>query len=243
MLTIDEGYFFGIGAFETVAVEDGKPILMDAHYARLCRAMEFLKITHSIEEVKEKTEEILRKPEMQSGRKVLKITVSEKNITVSSRENTYTSEVYEKGFTTAYSQVRRNETSSFTYHKTLNYGDCLFEKRLAKAKGIDEPVFLNTRGEIAEGATTNVFFVKNGELFTPSVSSGLLPGILREYICSRYLVNEFVIRPEEIIEFDEMFVTNSLLGIMPVTSLDSFKFPSREKGRSLLEEYREFCRS
>lgn len=241
MLTIDEGYFFGIGAFETVAVEEGKPILLGAHYARLCRAMEFLKITHSIEKVKEKAEEVLRKPEMQRGRKVLKITVSEKNILVSSRENTYTLEDYIRGFSTVYSEVKRNETSSFTYHKTLNYGDCLFEKRLAKAKGMDEPVFLNTKGEISEGATTNVFFVKDGELFTPPVSSGLLPGILREYICGTYPVKECVIRPEEITEFDEMFLTNSLLGIMPVTNLDSFEFPSREKGRSLLEEYQKFC--
>lgn len=178
---------------------------------------------------------------MQTGRMVLKITVSSENILVSSRKNTYTTEDYERGFTTEYSKVKRNETSSFTYHKTLNYGDCLLEKRQAKARGIDEPVFLNTRGEIAEGASTNVFFVKNGEIFTPSVDSGLLPGILREYICSHYPVKQQIIRPDEISQFDEMFLTNSLLGVMPVRSLESFVFPSCEKGREILKEYRKFC--
>lgn len=242
MLNVDEGYFFGIGAFETIAVEDGKPILLEEHYARLGRAMGFLNLHQDMEEVRAKAEEILKIPEMRSGRKVLKITVSGKNILVSSRENTYASEDYQRGFTAIYSQVKRNETSSFVYHKTLNYGDCLFEKRLAKANGVDEPIFLNTKGEIAEGATANVFFVKDGELFTPSVSCGLLPGILRGYICDRYSVQERAIRPKEVPEFDEMFLTNSLLGVMPVTKLDSFCFPSRKKGEQILKEYRKFCK-
>lgn len=240
MLEADEGYFFGIGAFETIAVEKGTPIFLEAHYRRLCRAMEFLKLEISIEQVKEKAEEVLAEPRLQEGRKVLKITVSPKNLLVSVRENTYTEKDYERGFAAAYSKVRRNETSPFTYHKTLNYGDCLFEKRRAKAEGIDEPIFLNTRGEICEGATTNVFFVKGGELFTPPVSSGLLGGILREYLCERYQVKECVIRPEDVTGFEEMFLTNSLLGVMPVSRLESFVFPSRERAKELLGEIPRF---
>lgn len=175
MLQPDEGYFFGIGAFETIAVEEGKPMFLEEHYARLLRAMEFTGLTSSIGEIRAQVERALGKTELKTGRKALKLTVSGKNIVVNSRENTYGTEDYERGFTCDYSQVRRNETSAFTYHKTLNYGDCLFEKRLAKASGIDEPIFLNGRKELCEGATTNVFFVKQGEIFTPPVSAGLLP--------------------------------------------------------------------
>lgn len=241
MLQADEGYFFGIGAFETIAVENGKAVLLDKHYERLWRALQFLHLAYSPEEIKEQAEAALAKPEMKSGRKVLKITVSGKNIVVNTRDNTYSLEDYERGFRTAYSAVRRNETSPFTYHKTLNYGDCLFEKRRAKEEGIDEPLFLNGKGEICEGATANIFFVKGGEIITPPVSCGMLPGIMRDYMIERYPVREEIILPSDIEGCGEMFLTNSLLGVMPVRSLGEKRFSSWTVSGRLLEEYRKFC--
>ncbi|MCI6996676.1 MAG: aminotransferase class IV [Eubacterium sp.] len=242
MITPDQGYFFGIGAFETVAVEEGTPVLLKEHYERLFRAMEFFHLKLSANELEEKVENALENPFMKTGRKVMKITASEKNLLVTTRENTYEEKHYEKGFTADFSSVRRNETSPFTYHKTLNYGECLREKHLAHDRGVDEPIFLNTKGIIAEGATTNVFFVKNGDIFTPSVECGLLPGIMRDYICKKNQVWEKNIYPEEIEEFEEMFLTNSLLGVMPVAAMGSCRFPSRTVSQRILEVYREFCR-
>ena len=197
MITPDQGYFFGIGAFETVAVEEGNPVFLKEHYERLFRTMEFLNLQLSTDELEDKVGKVLEEPFMNTGRKVLKITASEKNLLVTTRENTYDEKQYKKGFTADFSSVRRNETSPFTYYKTLNYGDCLREKHLAHERGVDEPVFLNTKGMIAEGATTNVFFVKNGDIFTPSVECGLLPGIMRDYICSVILVVDIVFYTEE----------------------------------------------
>ncbi len=242
MITPDQGYFFGIGAFETVAVEEGNPVLLKEHNERLFRAMEFFHLKLSADELEEKVGKALEDPFMKTGRKVLKITASEKNLLVTTRENIYEKKHYEKGFSTDFSCVRRNETSPFTYHKTLNYGDCLREKHLAHDRGVDEPVFLNTKGIIAEGATTNVFFVKNGDIFTPSVECGLLPGIMRAYICSRNHVWEKDIYPGEIDDFDEMFLTNSLLGVMPVSVMGRHRFLSRSVSHRLLKAYREFCR-
>ncbi len=240
MMTPDEGYFFGIGAFETVAVEEGKPVLLTEHYARLFRAMDFFHIRISADELKEKVADALAEPDMKTGRRVLKITVSQKNLLVTTRKNTYCEQDYQRGFITDFSTVRRNETSPFTYHKTLNYGDCLMEKRLARSRNIDEPVFLNTKGTIAEGASTNVFFVKNSRLFTPPVSCGLLPGIMRSYICENNDVQETELYPEDIAQFEEMFLTNSLLGVMPVVSLGEHRFLSHNTGHRLLTKYREF---
>ena len=241
MLTPDQGYFFGMGAFETVAVEEGNPVLLEKHYERLFRAVDFFHLELSKKELEEKVGQALDAPFMKNGRKVLKITVSEKNLLVTTRENTYGENHYKNGFTADYSCVRRNETSPFTYHKTMNYGDCLREKHLAHERGIDEPIFLNTKDILAEGATTNVFFVKNGTIFTPSVQCGILPGILRQYICERNPVQETEIYPEEIEIYDEMFLTNSLLGIMPVVSLGAHRFSSRSVSQRLMEEYRKFC--
>ena len=94
---------------------------------------------------------------------MLKIVASEENILFLTRENHYGPADYEKGFHLAYTKVRRNETSPLTYRKSLNYGDCILEKRAVRGSDIQEPVFLNTRGEIAEGATSNLFFVKDGD--------------------------------------------------------------------------------
>lgn len=235
MFIPDDGYYFGIGAFETIAVENGMPQFLSQHYRRLLSALEFLNLTVDFHQIEEKVKLALTDKEMQKGRKVLKITVSEKNILVTTRNNNYQKCDYEKGFVTALSNVRRNETSPFTYHKTLNYGDCILEKRLAKEMGIQEPVFLNTKGQIAEGATTNVFFVKNQQLISPPVSCGMLPGIMREYLYSAYPIKEQIIMPEDIEKFDEMFLTNSLLGIMPVRKLESHFFPSMDMGRKLLK--------
>lgn len=235
MFIPDDGYYFGIGAFETIAVENGMPQFLSQHYRRLLSALEFLNLTVDFHQIEEKVNLALTGKEMQKGRKVLKITVSEKNILVTTRNNNYQKCDYEKGFVTALSNVRRNETSPFTYHKTLNYGDCILEKRHAKEMGIQEPVFLNTKGQIAEGATTNVFFVKNQQLISPPVSCGMLPGIMREYLYSAYPIKEQIIMPEDIEKFDEMFLTNSLLGIMPVRKLESHFFPSMDMGRKLLK--------
>lgn len=237
MIKVDDGFYYGLGAFETIALENGVPVFLERHFARLQRAMEFLKIHHSIEEIQMEVENVLEKSEIKSGRQVLKITVTPDNIIVTHRKNSYTEKNYQEGFTTSVSKIRRNETSPFTYHKTLNYGECIYEKRLAHKNGIDEPVFLNMKGEITEGACTNVFFVKKDEIYTPPVSCGLLPGILREYICDKYPIKQQVIYPENLDEFDEMFLTNSLLGIMPVTRIDDFHFSSTQKSHALLEKY------
>lgn len=239
MLIPDEGYYFGIGAFETIAVEAGTPVFLEQHYERLNRALKFFELDIPMREIERKAEQCLKEPGMCEGRKVLKITVSPGNLLVASRENTYREEDYERGFCVDFSRVRRNETSPFTYHKTLNYGDCLLEKRRAKAAGIDEPVFLNMKRIISEGASTNVFFVKAGQVITPEVSCGLLPGILRGYICRVCEAEEREILPEEVRECEEMFLTNSLLGVMPVTSFGQYQFPSQKKGRELLRKYRE----
>ena len=238
MITADEGYFFGLGAFETIAVEKGKPVFLKEHYERLFQAMMFFGLQVDLEELGRKVRENLRTEEMQMGRKVLKITVSQKNIIVSTKENPYKEDDYKQGFTAAYAQIRRNETSPLTYHKTLNCGDCILEKRRAKDNGIREHIFLNTKGQIAEGTVSNVFFVKDGQITAPPLSCGMLPGILRQYLYRNYKIHERIILPEQVPEFQEMFITNSLLGIMPVRNLDGFQFPGMETGLKLMEEYR-----
>lgn len=230
----DEGYYFGIGAFETMALEDGVPVFFDRHMERLEGAAKYFAIPFQREPVERMVWDYLdRNKEKLSGHDALKAAVSEKNFVVSVHPNPYAGKDSDTMVRTEYSQIRRNETSPLTYYKTLNYAENLMEKRKAAQQGFDEAVFLNGKGEITEGTVSNVFFVKDGKLYTPPVSCGMLPGIMREYVCRSFQAEETVIRPEDIKMYDEMFLTNSLMGVMTVESLGEHQFHSVKTAQRL----------
>ena len=232
-ITLDEGYSFGLGAFETIAVKDGKLIFLDRHLRRLDRALHFLKIG-TLDE-RGITEKHVKQQKLTDG--ACKLTVSKENVVFQQRKNPYTDDIRRTGFVMDFSSVRRNETSPLTAYKTLNYGDCILENRQAHGLGMNERIFLNTKGQISEGTVSNIFFVRNGKLYTPDLSCGLLPGILREYLCETENVEEAVIYPAELGQYEECFVTNSLMGIMPVNQLGEWKSESREVTNQLLKKY------
>ena len=219
-ITLDEGYQFGLGIFETVSVEQGRPLFLGWHLERLSASAKALGIQQRVEEA-----EISNFLAGQRGEhQALKIMLSDENKLFTMRSNPYTPQRLQEGFRLAYSSVYRNETSPLVRHKTFNYGDCILEKRKAASLGADELIFLNSRGEICEGTTTNIFFVRNGCLYTPPVSCGLLPGILRRFVLEHFPVTEQVLTREDAVRMEECFVTNSLMGIMPVNVLDGKEY-------------------
>ena len=232
-IIFDEGYSFGLGIFETMSVVDNHVVLLDYHLQRLKGATEALGIKAYV--TKEEVIAYIKENQMKNG--VLKIIVSDKNIIWQCRENTYTSDKYKKGFSAEISSIIRNETSPLTYVKSLNYGDNIIEKRCALQRGYDEPVFVNTKGQLTEGATTNIFFIKNNKILTPDLSCGMLNGTIRKYVIDTYDVDEKIIYPQEISTFDEMFFTNSLIGIMPAYRFGEHIFKSRNKCDDILNEY------
>jgi 4-amino-4-deoxychorismate lyase len=235
----DEGFYFGLGAFETIAVEDGIPLFAEAHCNRLREALGFL----GIPVPPEASCNVIRREAEQngSGRSVLKLAVSAGNAVYSRRKNPYGSQDYKKGFSVAVSPILRNETSPFVRYKTLCAGENLWEKRRAAQEGFDEVIFVNTRGELTEGAVTNLFLVRRGEVLTPPASSGLLPGILRRCLLERLGVKEQTLYPEDLSTCDELFLSNSLMGIMPVRSVGKHVFSRRAVSDRLREEYRKLA--
>lgn len=239
-ILLDEGYQFGLGLFETIAVEENCPVFLERHLRRLNDSMTALSIAGkagSMGLVKEQIRNCLLEHPMEHG--ALKVMVSEENQILTSRQNPYGREQFEKGFSMEFSPVRRNETSPLTFHKTLNYGDCILEKRRAHEAGVDEFLFLNTRGEICEGTVCNVFFAGEEKLYTPALSCGILPGIMREFLMEICPVEETVLYPEDIRRFTECFVTNSLMGIMPVNRVGEWSFPGRSLAKRLMARYQE----
>ena len=176
---MDDCFKFGLGAFETISVVDGRPIFLDRHLRRLEDAARFLDLGMPAERGIDRITvlEYLRKWMSEhdyrdrSGhmrRCALKIMLTQENVFFSMRDNPYTPDIYERGFAMDISNVRRNETSPFVYHKTMNYGDCILEKRRSGKAGMDERIFLNTKGQICEGTVSNIFFVRDGRIFRNS---------------------------------------------------------------------------
>ena len=236
-IRLDEGFQFGLGAFETIAIEGGKPIFVRRHLNRLQKAADFLGFSSLKDRgvTEEAVYQYLTEENVTEG--ALKIMLSGENCIMTKRGNPYTEKAYQKGFVADISKVRRNETSPLVYHKTMNYGDCILEKRAAAKAGMNERIFLNTEGQICEGTVSNIFFVQNGHMFTPALSCGLLPGIMREYLLEHYNIEETEICPEQLEDYEECFVTNSLMGIMPVKQLGTAIFSLRDTADRLRNDY------
>lgn len=113
-IRLDEGFLFGMGVFETVAVEQGRPLLLEQHLNRMQGSADFLKLGSCAERglTKEKIAEYLSTQEMSvKMHGALKIVMSAENTFFQMRENPYMDEIYSRGFMTDLSKVRRNETS------------------------------------------------------------------------------------------------------------------------------------
>lgn len=109
--------------------------------------------------------------------------------------------------------------------KTGNYLNSIQALRQAADGAAEDAILCNPAGHVAEGASSNVFMVRGGALLTPSLATGLLEGITRAIVIAlaRDLgldVRETTILPAELRAADEVFLTSSIRGPMPVTTLD-----------------------
>jgi len=93
-------------------------------------------------------------------------------------------------------------------------------ERISAKTGADEVIFLNERDELCEGSFTSLFLEKNGQLLTPSLNCGLLLGILREDLIEKGEAKEAILKLEDLIEADKVYVGNSLRGLIPAEVLN-----------------------
>jgi para-aminobenzoate synthetase/4-amino-4-deoxychorismate lyase len=101
----------------------------------------------------------------------------------------------------------------FLYHKTTNRA--WYQERLRRARraGFYEVLFRNKRGELTEGAFTNLFVAKNNRMYTPPVSCGLLPGVLRQDLLDRGRALEKKLFLRDLRQADKVYIGNSVRGL------------------------------
>lgn len=117
----------------------------------------------------------------------------------------------------------RNERSPLVAHKTTSYGECAWALEWAQAFGADEALFVNACGRYCEGATSNLFAAHNGTVFTPALADGLLPGITRAKVLRAAVALGYRVRLAPLTVLagaQEIFLTSSLKGVVPVTRVD-----------------------
>ncbi len=229
----NEGLGYGYALFETVKVTNSKAEFLDAHLQRLHKSLVALNIDfrYSDQELKYYIEKLINKNAFDGALKILVIkNINSSDLIITMKDKEYQPEDYQKGFRLKISSVLRNSTSKIIKHKTTNYLENILESRKAKAEGFDEVLFFNEKGYLAEGAISNIFIVRNNKLYTPGLENGLLNGIVRRKLFEQeyFAVEEKNIEPEFINQADEIFITNSLLKLMPIKSIEDTDFENSE---------------
>ncbi len=110
-------------------------------------------------------------------------------------------------------------------HKTLNYLDHMLARAHARRRRADEAVYADPQGRLLEGTLSSLFVVKRGTILTPSVDSGILPGITRARVVRiirglRVPIRERPIALRDVRMCDEAFITSSTNEVLPVASFE-----------------------
>lgn len=144
-------------------------------------------------------------------------------------------ETYAKGLSAVLVEVDKVGGGLDPGIKTGNYLSNIIALREAISRGGDDAILVTSAGEVAEGATSNVFTVTDGKLCTPHLRAGLLAGITRQVVCELaaevgHPAFECTVRPDAIRLASEVFLTSSVRGIMPVTRLDGAEVGTGQAG-------------
>ena len=97
-------------------------------------------------------------------------------------------------------------------------------------RGADEVVIANLAGELTEAAVSNIAFVRSGEVITPALNAGILPGITRDLMIREIAaragcgLREVSVKPEDLSEMHECFLLSTTKDITPVSSIDAHRF-------------------
>lgn len=123
------------------------------------------------------------------------------------------------------SRVRRNEGSPASRVKSLSYLDSVLARAEARAAGADEALMLNNRGELACAAAANLFWIRDGRLFTPDLACGVLEGVTRTAVVEAagqvgVPVETVFAARAELDDAEAVFLTNSLIGVRAVSAVD-----------------------
>ncbi len=233
----DSGFLYGAGLFETMRSRNGYVFRLRDHLERLRRSADVLSITHtySHEYLGQAIDELLAANELTDARLRLTLTNGPLLEAEGQRKPTllitatefrpYPADYYRTGVLVILCPFRQNPTDPACGHKTTSYYPRLLALNLAHQKRAAEAVWFTTDNRVAEGCVSNVFLVKNSVLYTPPVGTPVLPGIARKTVgeLAQKQSIELVekdLHITDVLEADEIFLTNVIMEVLPVNSVE-----------------------
>jgi len=227
----DRGVTLGDGIFDTLAVINGNPLRLERHLRRLSHSADLLEIPFvaDIEIWKSAINTVLAANDVTEGS--VRITLLRgpgirgvlppPDLTPTSIVSVYTGHVGSNLPLDAIiaTSTRRNEQSPLALIKNTNYLDAILARMEAENSGAEDAIMLNSKGLVAEATASNVFCVTDGQILTPLIEDGALPGIMRDCIIKERDVRQVSITQETLLGAEEVFLTSSL-NIRPVVRLN-----------------------
>lgn len=236
---VSSAMLYGRGVFTTLAIYDSNPFLWPKHWQRLTAHAAKLDIDHTgctEKSVGDALKKLIAVNQVKDGRaRVILLARSGRDLWRSKMPGGKKTDLLimtgdppkapPNGISLAVSPYRTNTFSPLTGIKTLNYLSNVLAWEEAQSRDFDEAVVLNERGEIASATTANLFWVKNGTVHTPTLSTGAIAGVTRECvmdIAGKHFIPllEGVYEMSDLTDADEIFLTSSGLGVAPVTTFD-----------------------
>jgi len=230
----NRAFKFGDALFETIKVEDGRIVFIEDHYFRLMASMRMLRMEISMKFALEFFEkEILRTIEVNKlinarvrfsvFRNDGGLYLPKDNTTSYLIEADQLSSILKKDYEVDLFKDHYVFSGMLSTLKTNNKILNVIASVYADENGLDNCILLNENKQIVEAINSNIFLVKNHQITTPSISEGCLKGVVRKNIISlinkdaEYEIFETAISPFELQKADEVFLTNAIVGIQPVT--------------------------
>ncbi|OAK70044.1 aminodeoxychorismate lyase [Lederbergia galactosidilytica] len=229
----DHGYLYGLGIFETLRTYNSHPFLLEQHLERLNYGLRQLQIARQFEyhEVEEWIGELSKLNDLPNS--YIRFNVSAGSGQIGIQTTTYespTTIIFQKQLPAlkplgekeiSFLKIFRNTPEMETRLKSHHFMNNVMAKREVGANPNKEGIFLTEKGFLAEGVTSNLFWIRNKTLYTPALETGILKGITREFILDLAAelglgVEEGFYQKEDLLRAEEVFLTNSIQEIIPV---------------------------
>jgi branched-chain amino acid aminotransferase len=260
---LDNGFTFGDAVYETLRTYGGRPFHLERHLRRLRASAGRLGIEIPLDdaEMARRLDALLVRAA--NDESYIRIVVSRGRgdisykfdrvqgptvVLVAKPYERFPDWYYTRGIPVILSSVRRNSPRALDPAiKSCNLLNNILAVREAQAQGAVEPLMLNETGEVAEGASSNVFLAREGSLVTPPLEAGILPGITREIVLELCRAHEIPRREEpvavkDLLAADEAFITSTLKEIVPIATVDGRAVGAGRPGPitlRLLQAYRD----
>ncbi|EMF00804.1 aminodeoxychorismate lyase [Streptomyces mobaraensis NBRC 13819 = DSM 40847] len=229
----DHGLTVGDGVFETLKVVDGRPFALTRHLARLAASARGLGLpAPDPDEARRACAAVLDAHPLALGRLRVTLTggLSPLGSDRAAADTTLlvaAAPIEPRPTATAAVTVpwTRNERGALTGLKSTSYAENVVALARAKEQGATEALLANTSGALCEGTASNVFVVLDGELHTPPLASGCLPGITRALVLEWTGAHETDLAMDVLDRADEIFLTSSLRDVQALHTLDGRRLP------------------